>query len=210
MVSESKNSQIGDEQILAERVVAQHSQKHSILNDISIDGEVFEFSSHEISFPSLPEYEFSMILPKDAKPLALEYAKIKYPSENRPEIILSNDSTTLNITFSYAFDVIGDYKTRLTQYKAFFKRLNPSYVFLSEGIISLNSNISVAYFDLCGAILDGDIYNMYFFSDFPITPQIELFSVLSCPYHLYGEWNPLFLQMIETIKPKLTNGLTHN
>lgn len=196
----SQNLPIGDEEILALRVAEQYRKKHSIFNEVFIDGELYDFERREITFPSSENYQFSIILPKNIDTLSPEHVKIKYPSENRPEIILSNYNATLNFTFYYTPSSILDYKTRLTQYKAVFKQLNPSCIFFSEQLAGLENGLTIANFDLCSSALDGDIYYSYFFTDLPTTPQIELLGTFSCPFHLQSEWTPLFLQMIETIE----------
>ena len=201
MNSELQNQPTGDEEILATRVSAQDTKKHTIFRDITINGETYQFAPREITFPSSPDYRFSLVLPQNAEPLAPEYAKIKYPSESRPEIILSNDDTTLNFTFQYSTDAIAELETRLTQYQSVLKRLNPGYAFFSERILELEIGLSVACFDLCGSAVDEDIYYFYFFADLPTTPQAEILGTFNCPFNLREKWEPLFWQMLETIKP---------
>jgi hypothetical protein len=198
-VNTEQNLLPGDEEIIASRVAAQYEKKHSIFNDVTIGEEVYQFEPREISFVSSPLYRFSIVMPKAIRPLEKEYIKIKYPSENRPEVILSNDDTALNFTFRYAVGDFPDLKKRLSEYKALFKHLNPANVFFSENI--KKSGLTVACFDLCSRALDDDIYYFYFFTDLPAKPQAEMLGTFSCPFDLREKWEPLFWQMIETIKP---------
>jgi len=208
VIPESYDLPLGDEEILTTRVTEQHKKKHSIFNEVFIDGELYDFEQKEIIFPSSEEYRFTMILPKDIDILDPELAKMKYPSENRPEIILSNHDTSLDFTFYYTPDSIADYETRLTQYRSVFKQLNPSNVFFSERIVELESGLTVACFDLCRSLLDGDVYYFYFFTDLPTTPKTEILGTFSCLFNLREDWEPLFWQMIETIEPILGNDLS--
>jgi len=196
-----KKAPIGDEEILAKRISEQYRIKHSISNDVTIDGETYEFEPREISFPSSPQYRFLMTMPKNLDVIAPEHMKIKYPSENRPEIILSSGNTTLNLTFYYTNNTNTAHETRLTQYQAIFKHLNASNVFFSEKVNELESGLKVACFDFCGSALDGDVYYYYFFTDLPATTKAEIVGTFTCPFDLREKWEPLFWQMVETIKP---------
>jgi len=207
MASELHDFPIGDEEILAKRVAEQQRKKHSIFNEVFIDGELYDFEQKELTFSSSETYKFTMVLPKDIDILDPELAKMKYPSENRPELILSNSDTSLNFSFYYTPSSATDYETRLAQYRTVFKQLNPSNVFFSEQITKLESGLTVGCFDLCSSALDGDIYYFYFFTDLHTTPQVEIVGTFSCPFNLREDWEALFSQMIETIKPVIGDEL---
>jgi len=183
---------IGDEHIIAARVAAENVKRHSITNEVKIDGVAYRFEEREF-----PPY-FSMVLPESFEALPFEYVKAKYPYEDRPEVILSNGDAMVN----FAFDIIPtmhiEINERLVQYKTLIKKLHPDYVFFSENIERMESGPDVAYYDYRGAALDEDVYYFSFFAD--ITDS-ELFGWFNCPVESQSKWEPLVRQMIKTIKP---------
>ena len=184
----------GDENIIAARVAAESVKRHSIRNNVTINGVTYQFEEREF------HPEFAMVLPTCFKDLAPEYVRIKYPREDRPEIILTNADTTVNFAFSYNEAPPESLESRLAKYRAVAKRLIPGYVFLSEKIYSLENGMDVACYDYRLNALDADVYSLCFFTDLP---DGQLFCWFTCPIELQVKWEPLVKQMIETIKPLL-------
>ena len=185
-------SLIGDEHIIATRVAAENTKRHSITNTVKIDDVTYKFEEREFS-----PY-FSMVLPESFEELTTEHAKAKYPYEDRPEIILSNEDTTVN----FAFDLMGvqpeGLDIRLSKYKGIIKKSHSNYAFFSESIEEIESGLEVASYDYSGSALDEDVYYFSFFAD--ITDS-ELFGWFTCPVESQSKWEPLVRQMIKTIKP---------
>ena len=161
-----------DVDIIKARLMAEFNAQHTITNEAAIDGMTYQFELRE--FPP----RFSIILPKGFETLAPEYARLKYPHEDRPGIILSNEDTTVNIAFDCAYADSGELKSRLAAYRNFIKTLNPSYVFFSHGIYDLENGSELAYYDYRGIAFDGDIYYLSFFTDLP---NGGLFGSFNCP-----------------------------
>ena len=182
----------GDEDIIRAMLNAESDVRHTIENELSIEGKSYQFENREF-----PPY-FSMVLPTGFEELKPEYAKQKYPHEDRPGIILSNDDMTVNFAFDCTYEDSGEIEPRLKSYRAFIKKLHPSYVFFSHGVYDLESKLKTAYYDYQGIAFDGDIYYLAFFTDLP---NGGLFGSFNCPAELQGKWEPLARQMLRTIKP---------
>ena len=181
-----------EKELISARVAAQAARQHTIEKDVTINGERYQFEIRE--FPP----HFSMTLPKSFEQLAAERAKLKFPSENRPKIILTNADTTVNIAFDCIKTQPEELQLRLKKYKAVMKKLHPSYVFFTESICEIKSGLEVACYDYRGSALDTDIYYLSFFTDLPTG---ELFGWFNCPVDSQSAWEPLVRQMIQTIKP---------
>jgi len=129
--------------------------------------------------------------------MATECVKRKYPYEERPSIILSNEDTTINFLFDCMKIKPEELSSRLKKYKAVVKKMNPSHVFYSESIIKLESGLDLALYDYIGSAIDDDIYYISFFTDLP---NGELFGCFTCPIDAEARWGTLTRQMIMTIE----------
>ena len=201
--NESTATPANDIQIISSRLAAQRVERHSISNTVTIDGVTYQFEEREFH-PG-----FSMVLPSSFEELAPEFARVKYPYEDRPETILSNEDTSVNFTFDCLTVAPDALESRLTNYKNMMKKLHPSYTFFSENIYNLETDLMVACYDYQGSAIDTDIYYLTFFTDLP---SGELFGCFSCPVKSQSQWAPLVREMIQTIKtlPQETEGAEEN
>ena len=184
----------GDEEIIRQRVAVQKKAEHNIHNEITINNISYAFTRREF------ELGFSMVIPDKFKMLAPEYIERKYPYKNRPQIIMSNDDTTVTFAFDYAFLLQKkDLEIRLLEYRSIVKKLHQSNVFLAYDYLStIDEEDCIAFFSYRSHALDGDLFNFSFFTDLP---DKELFGWFTCPIELQTKWEPLVMQMIQTIKP---------
>jgi len=189
---------IGDEHIIAAKVAAQYAIKHSILNKVVIDKKAYEFEPYDLQLVTLPDIQFSIVLPKGLEPLPDEHTKIKYPFKNRPEIILASADTKLMFTFNQSIH-INEMKDYIIEYKNAIKQHHPNFAFLSEEIFDTDSGLKIAQFDFCGNAMDQDIYHLYSFVRFTDKQSNDIFCAFNCPYDLYEQWEPLFKEMIDGI-----------
>ena len=179
----------GDEDIIRARVAAYNAKKNVITEKVVIDGTTYQFERRV--FPP----DFSMVLPKSFEIMSAENVIKKYHREDRPDIILSNTETTVNIVFTRMAIQSEKLEERLTKYIAWIKKLYPSNVFYTERIFENYPRI--ACYDYRGFALDTDIYNLSFFTDLP---DGELFGGFNCPIDVHENWKPLVWQMIKTLK----------
>ena len=180
-----------DEEFILARISKEVENAFTIANDIEIDGVTYNFTERRLSLG------FSMILPKSFDMLAPEYIKLKYPYEDRPHVILSNEKTDTDFAFDYGETSNTSLAERTRQYKSVIKRIYPSNVFLQEEIYKVSEEIEVASYDYRSSAIDADIYNLNFFTDLP---DKEVFGWFTCPAELQEKWEPLVRQMIQTIK----------
>ena len=185
-------SLIGDEEIIKLRVAARKAHELSNLNDIIIDGTLYQFEKREF----IPD--FSMVLPKSFTDLAPEYILKKYPNVNRPKLILSNHDTDVTFTFERLAPQTEELESRGIKYQSVIKKIHPSYNFFSEHTYNLANGLTVACYDYQCIALDDDIYCLHFFTDLPLG---ELLGSFTCPIEAQEQWEPLVRQMLLTIKP---------
>jgi hypothetical protein len=180
----------GDEEIIRARVAAEAKRRHTISNEVTIDGEKYTFAEY-VFIDS-----FSMVVPESFTDLPDELADIKYPARNRPKIILSIESGTVNINLSHEKSPVEPIAERVKNYRGIIKKLNPSNVFFSQGIFESN-DIQIGHYDFRSPTLGKDVYNIHVVFDID---DIEMFLGFNCPVDVQKQWEPLIRQMIKTIK----------
>jgi len=178
--------QYGDEKIIAERVATAEREKLSIAKRVEINNISYEFASRSICDL------FSITLPTNFEELPGNLTAIKYPSVKRPEIILSNPDSTVDMFFDCGDrDMDTSLKNRITKNRAVVKELHKSYVFSP-----IKAGSILAYYDFRSHALDGDIYNLWFLADLP---DNTVFGGFSCPIHWQPQWQLLIPQMLQSI-----------
>ena len=78
---------VGDEQIISAVIAAENKKRQTITSDATIDGVTYQFEKRELSLG------FAIVLPKSFRELPPGLVKVKYPYEDRPKIILTDEST---------------------------------------------------------------------------------------------------------------------
>lgn len=140
----------------------------------------------------------SVLLPVSFVPMPEEQAKIKYPVEQRPQVIESNLDGSVNFTMSYfPMKVQPDELARTKDtFRTAVTVMNPAVLFFDDKVQPLGKT-NLAWFDYRGYALDDQIYNLMF------ATTIEgklLFGTFNCRFADFGEWKPAVIQMIESME----------
>ena len=89
----------------------------------------------------------TIMLPTEFELMPLEQIRQKYLAEDRPQVVLSDPSTTVNFTFSFVQDSL--YNDSVEEYRAWAKELlqqmNPNTIFFEEGLIESPYEKNIAY-----------------------------------------------------------------
>lgn len=153
---------------------------------------------YTFSYQEIPEIMLGMVLPEGIRPLSTYSAKIKYPDENRPDIILTvPDDETINFLYNQFDDRVTeeDLPDIFQGIQVVLKRMNPGSVFYQNGVIHCELS-DVFWFDYSTVALDDHIYNIMYALCLNNTLLLGGFCCLQ-KYH--KQWNILVLQMLETI-----------
>lgn len=144
------------------------------------------------------EQGFSMLMPTDFVELPMEIARIKYPSAQRPDLIWSNEATTVNITFTHKEELLADEEAEEVRdlMKTILLRTNPG---LKEVVCETEmvEEKPIAYMEFISPALDADVYNLMFF--FSLQERL-LMGSLNCLLPEKGDWRELFVQMLQSIE----------
>ena len=140
--------------------------------------------------------QFQILLPDYLKPLDQKSLEIKYPSQNRPPIVLSDASNSINFTFNLIQQPLNnEYVGKATHViKQLIKRVNPGNVFYKEELLQ-NDRLVMGYFDYKSYAIDDDVYNIAY--TLPINNQTML-GTFNCKYSEYQIWRSFVLEVIKT------------
>ena len=139
-----------------------------------------------------------MWMPEDFGPLSKDLARMKYPNENRPDIIYTNQKTTVNVTFSHKEDKLREgQEEEIRDYmEQIVKRVHPTSEVIDKKTTAAEQ-IQLAWFDFVTPAIDTDIYNLMFFASLRGRLLMGGFNCLASDR---DEWKELFIQMLTTVR----------
>jgi hypothetical protein len=135
------------------------SDERTIYTGIKIQGAWVEFEER-----GFIEDKMLMTVPKEFTEMSEDIAKVKYPMEGRPEIILTDASGVTNILISNLGDPMPDDEVANSRDEmlAALCRMNPGVKPLSVGEENI-SDRTVAFLEFSSPAIDGKLYNLMFF-----------------------------------------------
>ncbi|MDE6971322.1 MAG: hypothetical protein K2P69_16460 [Eubacterium sp.] len=160
---------------------------------VFVDDEELQFHEREIL-----KNLMWMWLPDEFTMLNKMMIKVKYPNENRPDIIYSNKETTINVSFSHKRDkLLAGQEEEVRDYMGqVIQRLYPTSSIIDKEVVSAGEN-KVAWMDFVTPAMDGQIYNLMFFT--PLKGRLFMGSC-NCFAQDQEDWKDLFVQMIASIR----------
>lgn len=192
-------------------------ERGDIFKGVYLKEELFEFERQELF-----EGKMSIMLPKKFTDMPLEYAKIKYPSEQRPEVIKMNELGSINFAFSMidvdlTNQMVKEVKDGM---RMLIKRVQPANVFIDSkeetiGTVSAdkiteeerdirrdsnimnNNNLTVGWFDFKSHGIDDKLYQVMYCV--PIGGKM-MQGIFNSIYNDSMLWKPIVLQVIRSIQ----------
>ncbi|MEG0258726.1 MAG: hypothetical protein RR490_02645 [Niameybacter sp.] len=164
------------------------NQEVAVIDQCVLEGEI------TLRMPKL----FSIMLP--------ELASLKYPSERRPTIIYTDESTTINLAFNMTPHSLAD--TEVAEFQEnmidMLEQAQPSAEWLDTDVIDINDK-TIGFLEVITPAIDGDIYNLMFFAAIDGRALIGTFN---CMEEDIETWRPIARAMMETLQfiPNGRNG----
>lgn len=180
-----------DEKILEYRRRARKEKYSSLETGMYIKNELVQFERKELFKDKL-----SIMLPVSFVTLPQKLAKIKYSSQQRPQVIKTSRDTTVNLGMSMADVEIYEenIKQLRNQTQEALKRLNPTFIFYDSNIET--KNVPLGWFEFKSYGIDSDVYNLMFIS---IIDGKILHGTFNCDYEDTLEWRDAARQMMYSI-----------
>lgn len=169
---------------------------------IIIYGQTVNFAKR-----TLLDEKISVIVPESWTDMTPEIAKLKYPYENRPPVILTDDTAAINFTVNHLPQVLQPDGLVLfgKMMKKFTDRMTKAR-FLEEGLMEApNSDLSKSWFDFITKGMDDEIYNLMFFAS--LQGRVLIIS-FNCLQKDQERWKPIAFAMLKTLKaagPKIND-----
>lgn len=144
-----------DEQIIE---IRNKNRKISLENGVFIKGEFVEFEEVKLF-----DKKMSILLPKTFIDMPKKIALIKYPSNQRPQVI----KTDLLGATNFAFNLFDQPVTTkqlpevVKTFKNMIQKVNPANIFYEEKTEPLEDGM-VSWFDFKGYAIDEQIYYIYY------------------------------------------------
>lgn len=189
MINSASNQ---DQEKIEENVVAE-ATKSSIDTGIKILGKWVYFERRPLAQETI-----SMMLPTNFVPMSQEIAKIKYPSEHRPETIFTDETGTINLMFQYMEGDVTDttIETFRNQVFGLMKRVNPGIKEREIGMMDVAGK-QIAYVEFSNTTMDGKLYNIMFYLAIKGQPLMGSFN---CQTKEMKYWKPVAFEMIRSIE----------
>lgn len=172
---------------------------YAIENDIHNGYVIVKYKKLDIEEKKIMDGSLSMMLPSEFQIMDESLARAKYPDEDRPDYIYTNEDTTVNLTFSLDNSgVIHDDEVEEVKdiLKNQIKRLYPgTKIEDSKPIKTDEKNVSYFFFEI--PLIDGNLFQLMFFMEHKYQLIMGAFN---CGIYQKKQWEPLILQMLKTLK----------
>lgn len=185
-----------DKQVLEFRKSAKKSRYNSIETGMYIKDRLVHFEKVHVL-----DGKVSILLPEGFVDMPSETARIKYPSEQRPQEIMTSDDGTVNFTFSlFEADFNeGQIEDALGQFKAVIRKVNPAFIFYD---FVVETDKALGWFDFKSYGLDEQIYNVMYIT--PVNGKL-MHGIFNCLYRDILEWKEPVHQVMMSVTD-LTQG----
>ena len=184
-----------DEKILEILAEAEKIESKKDLTDgqIKIGERYYIFEETEFF-----DEKLKMYIPNNFQDMPEEARKVKYMSENRPEIIKSNEEGSTAITLNIIDSPLSEDKVEelIKGMKNIIQKTNPANLFYDIGVEEIDTK-NIGFFDFKSSAIDDFIYNIMFF--FEIEGKTAM-GTFSCRYSESPDWRDIAFQMISTIR----------
>lgn len=179
---------------IAKALKATEDANTDIHKPVTIQGEVLEFVETKLFGDTI-----SILLPKNFVDMPKPIARIKYPSESRPQVIKTDLTGITNFTYSL-FDMPSTDSQLLEAAKStqtILKKLNPALMLLDDPQWIETEYTKSIWFTYKSSALDMLIYYVAHYT------RIEdklLYGIFNCSLEMCNEWEPIVPQVIASIQ----------
>lgn len=189
-VNMNENVKYKDEEIIKKRVDKKKQKYNSLEQGIYRKGKLVHFESYQVL------HSFSIMLPEDWKQMPEEFARIKYPTEFRPQCILTSKELSVNMGFSmFPHELqINETKKMTERVMETIARENPGFQFFKFARIE---KIKGYWFSFRSHSMDSDLFNQMLIA--PVNGTIMMAN-FNCLYQEYTEWEQAVLLIWESIE----------
>ena len=166
---------------------------YSIYTGVKISGKWLHFERR-----LFPENAVSIMLPEKFVPMSDETVRRKYPSEHRPDTILTDETGTINFLLQYMDGNVDDttIDTFRNQIFGLMKYANPGIKEREIGEVDIEK-LHIAYVEFSNNAIGGKLYNLMFYLNVNGKPLMGSFNCLTKDMKY---WRPVAVEMMQSIR----------
>ncbi|MCM1159599.1 MAG: hypothetical protein NC412_00105 [Roseburia sp.] len=181
-----------DEHVIELRKNRMKEEYCDIKTGFFLDGEVVKFESQIIY-----QEKMSILLPEGFITMPKKIAKVKYPSEYRPQVIKTDDTGMVNMTFNlFDRNILPQQIKGATQtIKKGIRNMYPANIFFEEEMFEMGDTVC-CWFDYKSHAMDGAIYNLLYVTS--IEGKV-LQGTFNCRFVKMNVWREAVIQMVHSI-----------
>lgn len=179
-----------DEDILKKREEEKRKKYSTIESGIFLDGKILNFEKKELLD------EITVYVPESMILMPKEYARVKYPSEFRPQVIFTTMDLSVNLGFTVFPEEIfsNDVKKIAEQTQGAIHRAYPDYLIYPCKDIN---NTGGCYFSFRSHAMDSDLYNM---SLVMALGKKLIQGSFNCYYKDFKKWEKMVVMIWESVQ----------
>ncbi|MBD8499477.1 hypothetical protein [Paenibacillus arenosi] len=142
----------------------------------------------------------SVLIPKGFEIMSEEMAATKYPGENRPTLIYTDEDGSINVAFNHLPTPISEDELDkfVAAMKKQFEKVHPSATWYDDGVTTIN-NKSVGYLELLTPAVDTNVYNLMFMTE--VDGRI-LLGTFNCTEEQMAEWRLSAKEIMHSLQEK--------
>lgn len=173
--------------------VETEAEKRTVETGIKIAGKWVYFGRRLLAGDTV-----SMMVPEDFCQMDQDMARVKYPSEQRPETILTDGTGTVNLMFQYMDGETDNESIESFRNQIFgmMKRVNPGIKERETGVIDVKGK-QIAYVEFSNTAMDGKLYNLMFYLEVKGQPLMGSFN---CRTKEMKYWRAAAFEMVNSIE----------
>jgi hypothetical protein len=137
----------------------------------------------ELTKMNILDGKVEILIPSSFKIMSEEWLKLKYPNENRPSLVYTNDDGSVDVGFRYT-ELVGNLPELRDNLKSAFTNLYPSAKWYRCGIEGINGKEAVVL-EFISPAIDTEIYNLLWIT---ILDGKLMFSTFNCTKKQLGDW----------------------
>jgi len=182
-----------DEQIITLKAQQEKKDRDIIKEGAYINGTVVGFKEVEVL-----DGKLTIEIPKNFEDMDMTVAKMKYPSEQRPQCIKTNPSNSTNIGLSILDHPISEAQVEegSEEMKRILKAVNPATEFYKSGL-EQSEDFRISWFEYKSFAIDDQMYNIMFVSSYK---GKFLHGIFNCRFSKHTEWREPAIEIIKSLK----------
>ena len=186
-----------DKQIIKERREAMKSSFTNLATEIYAGSQLIRFEDVCLFPGERGMKEIHISLPQEFAVMEGEKAKRKYPSQNRPQVIFTDESGKINFTFSLFLQQASQdqIKGTLARYQALIRKLRQDADTLDAGIYQMTKACG-GWFTFQNCTVDDEVFNLLAIIGLP---KRLVLCMCNCPLGEKENWEAVMQRVVQAI-----------